>query len=53
MENHVKKRVFIGYTATPSQIYYWDMDTKMVNTSKNLQFDEVMNYLEIPTPNAR
>ena len=29
------------------------MDTKMVNTSKHIRFDEVMNDIEIPKPNGR
>ena len=53
MDNHVKKGDFIGYTATYYHIYYWDMDTKLVNTSKHVQLDEGINDLEIPTLNAR
>ena len=52
MENHVKERFLLVYTATSSQIYYWDMDTKPVKTSKNVHFDEGINYIEIPTPSA-
>ena len=29
------------------------MDTKLVKTSKYKRFDEVINDLKIPTPNAR
>ena len=53
MYNHVKKGIFIGYTVTSYQIYYWYMYTKLVNISKHVHFDEVMNYLEVPTPNYR
>ena len=51
MENHDKKGNFLGYTAASSHMYYWDMDTKLVKTSKNVRFDEVMNDLKIQTPN--
>ena len=53
MDNNVNRGIFLGYTATSSWIYYWNMDTKMVNTSKNVRSDELMNDLEIPTPNYR
>ena len=45
MYNHVKKVNFIGYTATSSQIYYLDMDTKLVKTYNRVRFDEEMNYI--------
>ena len=51
MYNNVKKGLFIGYTDTSSQIYYWGMDTKLVNNFKHVRFDEGINNLEIPTPN--
>ena len=53
MDNHVKNRIFIRYTATYSQIYYWDMDTNMVNNSKHIRFDEEMNDIEMTTTNVR
>ena len=52
MYNNIK-RFFIGYTATSSQIYYWDMDTKLVKTSNRVRFDEGMNDLEMQTPNYK
>ena len=53
MDNNVKMGIFIGYTAISFQIYYWDMNTKLVNTSKHVQFDGGMNDFEIPTANDR
>ena len=41
------KRVSLGYTATSYQIYYWDMDNKLLNNSKNITWDEVINDIEI------
>ena len=41
------KGVLIGYTATSYQIYYWDMDNKLLNNSKNITWDEVINDIEI------
>ena len=52
MDNHVKKGVFLGYTATSSQIQYWVMDTNLVNNSNYVRFDEVMNYINIPNTNS-
>ena len=42
-----------GYTSTSFQIYYWYMYNNMVKTYKKVQFDEVINDLEIPNPNFR
>ena len=53
MDNHVKKGIFLGYKSSSSHVYYLDMDTEMLKTSKHVRFDEGMDYLEIPTPNAR
>ena len=53
MDNNVKRGIFTGYIATSSQMYYWYMYTKLVKTYKHGRFDEVMNDLEIPTPNTR
>ena len=39
MDNKIKHLIFLGYTATSSQIYYWYMGTKLVNTSKHVRFD--------------
>ena len=34
-------------------MYYWDMDTNMVNNSKHIRFDEEMNDIEMTTTNVR
>ena len=36
MKNNSKKGIFLVYKATSSQIYYWGMYTKLVNTSKHV-----------------
>ena len=51
--NHQIKGVFLGYTATMSQIVYLDIATTRVKTSIHATFDEGMNDLDVPTPNAR
>jgi hypothetical protein len=51
--NHTIKGIFLGYTATMKQIIYLDEVTKNIKTSIHGTFDEGMNDLTIPTPNAR
>jgi hypothetical protein len=45
--------IFLGYTSTMKNIIYWDVKTKRVKTAVHAVFDEGMNDLEVPTPNAR
>ncbi|MCP4167411.1 MAG: DDE-type integrase/transposase/recombinase, partial [Chloroflexi bacterium] len=52
-ENHTIKGIFLGYTVTMSQIYYLDNATTRVKTTIHATFDEGMNDLDKPTPNAR
>ena len=34
-------------------MYYWDIDTNMVNNYSNVQFDEGTDDIEKPNPNDR
>ena len=52
---NVSRGIFLGYTGTLSQIYYYDLRTKRVKTTTHCKFDEAMSDLddEKMTPNAK
>jgi hypothetical protein len=53
LEQHVKHRRFLGYTASWTHIYYIDLRTKNVKTTVHARFDEGTSALGRPTPNSR
>ena len=53
LDNHVNTGIFLGYTATMNNVYYWDLKTKRIKTAVHVKFDEGMNDLETPTPHSR
>ena len=53
IDNHLINGILLGYNATDSQTYYWVLKTKLINTSKHVIFDEVVNDIENPTSNYR
>ena len=50
----VAKGLFLGYTGTMSQIYYFDLRTKRIKTATHVKYDEGMTDLEMKDkpPNA-
>ena len=45
--------IFLGYTQNQYQIYYCDLETNMVKSSKYVRFDTGMNDLGDTSPNFK
>eukprot|EP00957_Ditylum_brightwellii_P155810 11861485-Ditylum_brightwellii.AAC.1 len=53
MDKHVWTGIFLEYTATMQQIYYYDVILDCVKTASYVKFDEGMNDLAFPSPHVR
>ena len=53
LDNHSRKGIFLGYTATMRNIYYLDLESNRIKKALHARFDEGMNDLDEPTPNSR
>jgi hypothetical protein len=51
--NHVNRGIFLGYTSTLTQIYYFDVDTTRVKTAFSVKFDEVGVSMDVRSPSAK
>jgi hypothetical protein len=51
--NHVNRGIFLGYTSTLTQIYYFDVDTTRVKTAFSVKFDEAGVSMDVCSPNAK
>jgi hypothetical protein len=51
--NHVNCGIFLGYTSTLTQIYYFDVDTTRVKTAFSVKFDEAGVSMDVRSPNAK
>ena len=53
LDNNAIERIFLGYTATESQVYCWDPKKNLIKNSNNVIFVEGVNDIEAPTPNTK
>ena len=53
LDVNVKKGIFLGYTRTLKKIYYLDTETQKINHAYHARFDETMQDVANPPPNAR
>jgi hypothetical protein len=53
LEQHCNSGFFLGYPLTFAMIYYWDLDTKCVNTAYSVKFDEAGIAESLLSPNVR
>jgi hypothetical protein len=51
--HHVNRGIFLGYTSTLTQIYYFDVDTTWVKTAFSVKFDEAGVSMDVRSPNAK
>ena len=50
---HVSKGIFLGYTATMTNIVYYNLKTHHIKTAMHAHFDKGRKHLETPTPNVK
>jgi hypothetical protein len=53
MDRDIRTGVFLGFTNTTKNIYYYDFKTSMVKTTQHVVFDETMVGLEDKSPDAQ
>jgi hypothetical protein len=51
LEIHISRGIFIGYTGTISQVYYFYLDTKRIKTTYTAKFDEAGGDIANEIPN--
>jgi hypothetical protein len=51
--DHINCGIFLSYTSTLTQIYYYDVDTNRVKTAYSIKFDEAGVNMDICSPNSK